>query len=173
MNRVVTLTPHMLKGEKFMSEKRFSEFLNSFEEKANDKELAQMKLLEALAEGETDAAENGWCTMEDLEKALARQMATIRLTKRAINDIKKIYDYILEDSPQNAESVKANILHTINNLSLFPLLGMTLEGKINQKTDYRYLIAGKFLIFYKTDEKVVSIYRVLSSEMDYIKLLFK
>ena len=99
-------------------------------------------------------------------------MATIRLTKRAINDIKKIYDYILEDSPQNAESVKANILHTINNLSLFPLLGMALEGKINQRTDYRYLIAGKFLIFYKTDEKVVSIYRVLSSEMDYIKLLF-
>ena len=50
---------------------------------------------------------------------------------------------------------------------------MTLEGKINQRTDYRYLIAGKVLIFYKTDEKVVGIYRVLSSEMDYIKLLFK
>ena len=53
------------------------------------------------------------------------------------------------------------------------VLHMTLEGKINQRTYYRYLIAGKFLIFYKTDEKVVSIYRVLSSEMDYIKLLFK
>ena len=31
-----------------------------------------MKLLEALAEGEADAAENGWYSMEDLEKALTR-----------------------------------------------------------------------------------------------------
>ncbi len=100
-------------------------------------------------------------------------MATIRLTKRAINDVKKIYDYIFEDSPQDAESIKADIFHTINHLSLFPLLGISLEGKIKQRTDYRYLVSGKFLIFYKTDEKVVSIYRVLSSEMDYIKLLFK
>ena len=100
-------------------------------------------------------------------------MATIRLTKRAINDIKKIYDYILEDSQQNADSVKADILQSINHLGLFPLMGVSLAGKINTKTDYRYVMSGKFLIFYKTKENVVSIYRVLSSEMDYIKVLFK
>lgn len=100
-------------------------------------------------------------------------MATIRLTKRAINDIKKIYDYILEDSQQNADSVKADILQSINHLGLFPLMGVPLAGKINTKTDYRYVITGKFLIFYKTKENEVSIYRVLSSEMDYIKVLFK
>ena len=37
-----------------------------------DEQVAKMKLLEALAEGETDAAENGWYSMEDLEKALTR-----------------------------------------------------------------------------------------------------
>ena len=63
-------------------------------------------------------------------------MATIRLTKRAINDIKKIYDYILEDSQQNADSVKADILQSINHLGLFPLMGVSLAGKINTKGEF-------------------------------------
>lgn len=37
-----------------------------------DEQVAKMKLLEALAEGEADAAENGWYSMEDLEKVLTR-----------------------------------------------------------------------------------------------------
>ena len=37
-----------------------------------DEQVAKMKLLEALAEGEADAVENGWYSMEDLEKALTR-----------------------------------------------------------------------------------------------------
>ena len=100
-------------------------------------------------------------------------MATIKLTKKAINDIKKIYDYILEDSQQNADNVKADILQSINHLGLFPLMGTSLAKKINTKTDYRVLITGKFLVFYKINENVVNIYRVLSSDMDYIKILFK
>ena len=100
-------------------------------------------------------------------------MATVRLTKRAISDIKKIYDYIIEDSQQNADSVKADIIQSINHLGLFPLMGTSLVGKINVKTDYRYVITGKFLIFYKASEDVVRIYRVLSSDMDYIRVLFK
>lgn len=35
-----------------------------------DRQKAQMELLKALAEGEADAKENGWHTVEDLEKAL-------------------------------------------------------------------------------------------------------
>ena len=100
-------------------------------------------------------------------------MATIRLTKKAITDIKKIYDYILEDSQQNADNVKADIFQSINYLGLFPLIGASLAKKIKVRTDYRYVITGRFLIFYKTDEKIVSIYRVLSSDMDYVKQLFK
>ena len=100
-------------------------------------------------------------------------MATIKLTKKAINDINKIYDYIIEDSQQNADSVKSDIIQAINHLGLFPFMGTSLAGRINIKTDYRYVITGKFLIFYKTKEDVVNIYRVLSSDMDYIKVLFK
>ena len=100
-------------------------------------------------------------------------MATIRLTKKAITDIKKIYDYIFEDSQQNADNVKADIFQSINHLGLFPLMGASLAKKINVRTDYRYVITGRFLIFYKTDEKIVSIYRVLPSDMDYVKQLFK
>lgn len=37
-----------------------------------DEQVSKMKLLEALAEGEMDAIENGWYSMEDLEKELAK-----------------------------------------------------------------------------------------------------
>lgn len=39
---------------------------------AYDRKCAKLKLLEALAEGETDARENGWYEISDLEKALGK-----------------------------------------------------------------------------------------------------
>lgn len=100
-------------------------------------------------------------------------MADILLTGKAISDVKNIYDYIIEDSLQNAEMLKADILQSINHLGLFPQMGISLSVKLHMKTDYRYIVSGKFLIFYKTDNVTVWIFRVLSSEMDYVSILFK
>jgi plasmid stabilization system protein ParE len=42
------------------------------------------------------------------------------------------------------------------------------------KTDYRYLVCGNYLIFYKIEGDAVSVYRVLngSSSRDYLPILF-
>ena len=52
-------------------------------------------------------------------------MLKILLTGKAIADIKNIYDYIFEDSPQNAEMIKSEILSTVKRLCVFPKYGCT------------------------------------------------
>lgn len=100
-------------------------------------------------------------------------MVKVLLTGKAISDIKSIYDYIAEDSQQNADMIKREILATINRLGVFPGMGGSLSEKLNFKTDYRYFVSkNSYIIFYKEEEKVVKIYRVLSSRMDYINILF-
>ena len=100
-------------------------------------------------------------------------MVKVLLTGKAIADIKGIYDYIAEDSQQNADMIKREILETINRLGVFPGMGARLAEKLNLKTDYRYFVSkNSYIIFYKDEENVVKIYRVLSSRMDYINILF-
>ena len=100
-------------------------------------------------------------------------MVKVLLTGKAIADIKSIFDYIAEDSQQNADMIKREILATINRLGVFPGMGGSLSEKLNFKTDYRYFVSkNSYIIFYKEEEKVVKIYRVLSSRMDYINILF-
>ena len=100
-------------------------------------------------------------------------MVKVLLAGKAIADIKSIYDYIAEDSQQNADMIKREILATINRLGVFPGMGGSLSEKLNFKTDYRYFVSkNSYIIFYKEEENVVKIYRVLSSRMDYINILF-
>lgn len=101
-------------------------------------------------------------------------MLKILLTGKAIADMKNIYDYIFEDSPQNAEMIKSEILATIKRLSVFPNMGAQLSERLSIKTDYRYFVSkNKYIIFYKEESDAVKIYRVLSSRMDYINILFE
>ncbi len=39
-------------------------------------------------------------------------------------------------------------------------------------TDFRYLVSGNYLIFYKVDNEYVSIYRILYGRRDYLKIIF-
>lgn len=101
-------------------------------------------------------------------------MLKILLTGKAIADIKNIYDYIFEDSPQNAEMIKSEILSTVKRLCVFPNMGARLSERLSLKTDYRYFVSkNQYVIFYKEENDTVKIYRVLSSRMDYISILLK
>lgn len=40
------------------------------------------------------------------------------------------------------------------------------------KTDYRFLICGMYLIFYKIEGEFVSVYRILNGMRDYLSILF-
>ena len=101
-------------------------------------------------------------------------MARVRLTPVALNDLQEIKTYISEElcNPIAANRIVKRIIDDYTLLEVSPYMGVSLSAKLHMKTDYRYLISGNYLIFYKADSENVSIYRVLNGKMDYIKILF-
>jgi len=40
------------------------------------------------------------------------------------------------------------------------------------RTDFRYVVSGNYLVFYRADHEFVYIYRILYAGRDYLKVLF-
>lgn len=98
----------------------------------------------------------------------------IRVTPTALNDLKEIKSYIENDlsNPIAANNVIKRIIEDYSRLELFPHMGPALSTKVPFATDYRFIISGNYLVFYKTDDEYVSIYRILYGRRDYLKIIF-
>lgn len=96
----------------------------------------------------------------------------IRINPMAISDVQDIKAYIAEDNPGAALKISNDIYSQIEKLTDFPEMGVSLGAKIGIKTDYRFLICGVYLIFYKIEGEFVSVYRVLNGMRDYLAILF-
>lgn len=101
-------------------------------------------------------------------------MAELRLTPAAMNDLENIKEYISETlcNPIAAQRTVKRIVDDYTLLKVSPFMGAPLSSKVAVKTDYRYLVSGNYIVFYKADENYVSIYRILYGRRDYIKILF-
>ena len=101
-------------------------------------------------------------------------MHKLRINPLARQDLLDIKDYITNelDNPTAATNVVSRIIESYEKLKEFPMLGVELSPKIGVTTDYRYLISGNYIVFYKADNVYVSIYRIIYSRRDYIKILF-
>jgi len=96
----------------------------------------------------------------------------IRFNPMAISDVQAIKAYIIEDNPGAATKTVNDIFSQIEKLTDFPGSGALLNTKINIKTDYRFLVSGVYLIFYRVEGEFVSVYRVLNGVRDYLSILF-
>ncbi|MGM9551214.1 MAG: type II toxin-antitoxin system RelE/ParE family toxin [Clostridia bacterium] len=98
----------------------------------------------------------------------------IRVTQAALNDLKEIKAYIENDlsNPIAANNVIKRIINDYSRLEFSPNMGPSLSSKVPFETDYRFIVSGNYLVFYKTDEQYVSIYRVLYGRRDYLKIIF-
>lgn len=47
-----------------------------------------------------------------------------------------------------------------------------MTAKTERETDLRYLICGKYIIFYRIGEDVISVIRILDGRTDYMRILF-
>ena len=92
-------------------------------------------------------------------------MAKIKLSPLAISDLQEIKSYISDD-------LSNQIIDDYTLLETSPEMGISLSAKINITTDYRYLVSGKYIVFYKTDTEYVYISRILYGARDYIRILF-
>ncbi|NLJ79016.1 MAG: type II toxin-antitoxin system RelE/ParE family toxin [Tissierellia bacterium] len=100
-------------------------------------------------------------------------MYKLRINPLARKDLLEIREYISKelDNPSAAEKTLTRIADSYGKLKDFPHIGIELSSKIDVVTDYRFLISGKYIIFYKVDDVYVSIYRILYGRRDYIKIL--
>ena len=95
----------------------------------------------------------------------------IRINPVAIADVREIKAYIAEDNPAAAARMGTAIYSRIEKLVDFPEMGASLRVKINMRMDYRFLVCGTYLIFYKIEGEFVSVYRVLNGVRDYLSIL--
>ena len=98
----------------------------------------------------------------------------IRLSPVAVSDLKEIKNYIEQDllNPTAAENVIKKIINDYTRLKTMPNIGIPISAKVPFETDFRFIVSGNYLIFYKVDKEYVSIYRVLYSRRDYLRLIF-
>ena len=101
-------------------------------------------------------------------------MTQLRLSPLARQDLQEISNYIATElaSPGAAQKTLAKILSRISKLARYPKIGAPLNSKIAPRTDYRFLICENYIIFYRCENKIVYIDRVLHSRRDFIKILF-
>ena len=64
------------------------------------------------------------------------------------------------------------IIDDYTHLEISPYMGPSLSAKVPFDTDFRFLISGNYLVFYKVEDDFVSIYRILYGKRDYVKIIF-
>ena len=101
-------------------------------------------------------------------------MNKLHLSPEAQEDLSEIKAYIAEDleNPQAALSTVTKITKTIRMLQDHALIGTPLSAVADGNSDYRYLVSGNYMVFYRVAGKDVFIDRVLYGRRDYLRILF-
>ena len=101
-------------------------------------------------------------------------MMKLRINPEVIEDIAEIKQYIREElcNPTTADSIAKRIVSAYKGLKTSPFIGAPLDSVLEVKTDYRFLVCGNYLIFYKVKDDIISIYRVMNGRRDYCRQLF-
>ena len=102
-------------------------------------------------------------------------MNKLHLSPEAQADLSEIKAYIAEDleNPQAALSTVAKITNTIRTLQEHALIGAALSAITDVNSDYRYLVSGNYIIFYRVTGKGVFVDRILYGRRDYMRILFE
>lgn len=100
-------------------------------------------------------------------------MMKLRINPEVIEYITEIKRYIREElfNPSAADRIAKRIVSAYKELKNAPFIGASLDSILEVKTDYRFLVCGNYLIFYKVKNDVVSVYRVMNGRRDYCRQL--
>lgn len=102
-------------------------------------------------------------------------MNRLHLSPVAQADLTEIKEYISEDleNPIAATSTVSKIMEQIRSLSGQAFIGAPLSAITDIESDYRFLVSGNYLIFYRAYGTEVYIDRVLYGRRDYLRVLFE
>ena len=101
-------------------------------------------------------------------------MNDLHLSYEAQNDLSDIKDYIAEDleNPQAAIATVSKITKAIRMLRDHARIGAPLSPAADVNREYRFLVSGNYMIFYRVNGTDIYIDRVLYGRRDYLRVLF-
>ena len=89
----------------------------------------------------------------------------ILYTHRAVNDLKRLHDFIAQENSRIASEVSKQLVQAIKRLIDFPLFGRKVENSSNDSINsIRELITGKYVIRYIILNEEIHILRVWHSK---------
>jgi plasmid stabilization system protein ParE len=101
-------------------------------------------------------------------------MNKLSISPEARQDLEDIKTYITEtlENPVAALNVVSRITTSLKTLKDMPGIGPCLSPKIPFETNYRFLICGSYIAFYRHEDKTVFVDRILYGRRDYVNILF-
>ena len=98
----------------------------------------------------------------------------IYYTLEAQRDLDGIWDYIASDLQNTAaaERMVTRIMDDVQCLENYAEMGTPLSSIADVEIDYRFLVTGSYLTFYRVSGGDVYVDRVLYGRRDYLRVLF-
>ncbi len=72
--------------------------------------------------------------------------------------------------PHSARKITDKIYHAMDQLTEFPLSGPLISDPQLRLAGYRYILAGRYLIFYRLLEDTIVVYHIAHGATDYPRL---
>lgn len=100
-------------------------------------------------------------------------MPKLKYAPKALEDLQEIKRYVTDQfGEERAIACVRDILSTIKQLEVFPDEGLDLGNIIEYPTDYRYLVVKPNYVFYRVENEIVKIIRILNEKQDFMQILF-
>lgn len=89
-------------------------------------------------------------------------------------DLDEIWDYIAYNlqNVSAAERIVNRIMNDVNHLENHAEMGALLSSIVNVESDYRFLVTGNYLTFYRVSGNDVYVDCILYARRDYLRVLF-
>ncbi|MCI8440550.1 MAG: type II toxin-antitoxin system RelE/ParE family toxin [Oscillospiraceae bacterium] len=101
-------------------------------------------------------------------------MNNLYLSYEAQNDLAEIKDYITKEleNPNTALAIVKKITKNMRILEDFAYAGASLSSIADIDSDYRFLVSGNYIVFYRVCGNNIYVDRVLYGRRDYMRILF-
>lgn len=101
-------------------------------------------------------------------------MNNIHLSEEAQNDLVEIKAYIEEEllNPSAALGAVSNITKSLRILRNYAKVGAPLSSVMDIESDYRFIVSGSYISFYRAYGNEVYVDRILYARRDYMRILF-
>ena len=98
----------------------------------------------------------------------------IHYTPESRRDLDDIWNYITLELQNRfaAANVVDRIMDTVDQLKYHALIGTPLSSIADVDGDYRFLVSGNYMVFYRASGNDIYIDRVLYGRRDYLRILF-